>query len=214
MIPLIAIDDFLDPFLHVFIYQANLRGPPSESFQSFQWSPLLGSQLRLIPPFLLLKIKLTPPPPKSSVPPREINSINDDRSLKSEHWWREGGKMSSPSTSNLQVELLSRDNDVKYGCFTFFYSRCSTIAPMGPNTEFAHRLHSLLCMCCKSSSKRTQHCCPTTPNAVGCYMFRPFAHPVACCCAKFETGQTFSYVQTGTTATNIVGGCCVRLHVA
>ena len=27
-------------------------------------------------------------------------------------------------------------------------------------------------------------------NIVGCYMLRPFAHPVACCCAKFETGQT------------------------
>ena len=37
--------------LHVFIFQANLSGPPSESFQSFQRSPLLGSQLRLIPDF-------------------------------------------------------------------------------------------------------------------------------------------------------------------
>ena len=25
---------------------------------------------------------------------------------------------------------------------------------------------------------------------VTCYMLRPFAHPVACCCAKFETSQT------------------------
>ena len=31
-------------------FQASLSGPPSESFQSFQRSPLLGSQLRLIPP--------------------------------------------------------------------------------------------------------------------------------------------------------------------
>ena len=30
-------------------------------------------------------------------------------------------------------------------------------------------------------------------------MLRPFAHPVACCCAKFETGQTFSPVQTNAT---------------
>ena len=30
-----------------------------------------------------------------------------------------------------------------------------------------------------------------TPNIVGCYMLRLFAHPVACCCAKFKTGQTF-----------------------
>jgi len=29
--------------------------------------------------------------------------------------------------------------------------------------------------------KRTQHCWPTTPNIVGCYMLRPFAHPVAFC---------------------------------
>ena len=35
------------------------------------------------------------------------------------------------------------------------------------------------------------YCWPTTPNIVGCYMLRPFAHPVACCCAKFKTGQTF-----------------------
>ena len=41
-------------------------------------------------------------------------------------------------------------------------------------------------------------------NNVGCYMLRPFAHPVACCCAQFETGQTFSYVQTDATTPNIV----------
>ena len=39
--------------------------------------------------------------------------------------WGEGvgggvGKMSSPSTSSLSVELLSRVIDVKYGCLTFF----------------------------------------------------------------------------------------------
>ena len=33
----------------------------------------------------------------------------------------------------------------------------------------------------KVPCKRTQHCWPTTPNIVGCYMLRPFAHPVACC---------------------------------
>ena len=43
----------------------------------------------------------------------------------------------------------------------------------------------------KAPCKRTQLCWPATPNIVGCYMLRPFAHPVACCCAKFETGQTF-----------------------
>ena len=57
VIPLITFDDFRDPPPHVFIFQANLSGPPSESLQSFQLSPLLGSQLRLIPPFVFLKIK-------------------------------------------------------------------------------------------------------------------------------------------------------------
>ena len=33
----------------------------------------------------------------------------------------------------------------------------------------------------KAACKRTQHCWPTTPNIAGCYMLRPFAHPVACC---------------------------------
>ena len=38
---------------------------------------------------------------------------------------------------------------------------------------------------------------PNGRNIVGCYLFRPFAHPVACClrvvwscCTKFETGPT------------------------
>ena len=33
----------------------------------------------------------------------------------------------------------------------------------------------------KAPCKQTQHCWPTTPNIVRCYMLRPFAHPVACC---------------------------------
>ena len=37
------------------------------------------------------------------------------------------------------------------------------------------------CFKCKAACKWTQHCWPTTPNIVGCYMLRPFAHPVACC---------------------------------
>ena len=53
--------------------------PPPESFQSFQWSPLLGSQLRLIPPFVLLKIKWSPKSP--TLPPPPPQAINNDRSL-------------------------------------------------------------------------------------------------------------------------------------
>ena len=34
--------------------------------------------------------------------------------------------------------------------------------------------------------KRTQHCWPITPKIVGCYVLRPFAHPVACCCMFFK----------------------------
>ena len=46
---------------------------------------------------------------------------------------------------------------------------------------------------------------------------------VGSCCAKFETGQTFSYLQTDVTTPNNVGPtllgvvgqkCCVRLHRA
>ena len=52
------------------------------------------------------------------------------------------------------------------------------------------------CVCQAMCRPRTQHSWPTTPNIVGWYMLRPFAHPVAYCCAKFESGQTFSPVQT------------------
>ena len=39
-----------------------------------------------------------------------------------------------------------------------------------------------VCSLTKAPWKRTQHCWPITPKIVGCYMLRPFAHPVACCC--------------------------------
>ena len=34
----------------------------------------------------------------------------------------------------------------------------------------------------KARFKRTQHCWSTPPDFVGCYLLRPFTHPVACCC--------------------------------
>ena len=49
---------------HAFIFQANLSCPPSYSFQTFQRSTLLGSQLRLFP--LLFSQKSSDPPLKSS----------------------------------------------------------------------------------------------------------------------------------------------------
>ena len=57
------------PPRHAFIFHANLSGPPSESFQSFLRSPLLGSQIRLIPPKI-------PSPPWA---------IRNDRPLKALH---------------------------------------------------------------------------------------------------------------------------------
>ena len=37
-----------------------------------------------------------------------------------------------------------------------------------------------------------------------CICLHTLLHVVGCCCTKFETGQTFSYMQTDTTTPNIV----------
>ena len=87
MIPLIAFDDFRQPPpppAIVFIFQANLSCSPSESFQSFQWSTLLGSQLLLIPPFVLLKVKWSPkilhrPPPPAMNNDWSLNKVTPNR---------------------------------------------------------------------------------------------------------------------------------------
>ena len=63
---------------YVFVFQANLSGSPSESFHKFQWSPLLDSQLRVIPPFVLTKIKWSP---QKIVRPHPPQVINNDRSF-------------------------------------------------------------------------------------------------------------------------------------
>ena len=63
---------------HVFIFQANLSGPPSESFNSFQWSPTFG----------VLSYDWSPPNkfsthrPPSPPPPLPPQAINNNRSLK------------------------------------------------------------------------------------------------------------------------------------
>ena len=65
--------------------------------------------------------------------------------------------------------------------------------------------------------KRTQHCWPTTPNIVGCCMLSPFAHPVACCWTVVHVvAQSLKPVKRLVRANrrNIVGSCCVLLHVA
>ena len=80
--PLIIFDDFRDPPPSpiVFIFQANLSFPPSESFQRFQRSPLLfGFSVTTDPPFCSPKnqvISQNPTPPFPC-----LQAINDDRSL-------------------------------------------------------------------------------------------------------------------------------------
>ena len=49
------------------IVEADLSGPPCESFQNFQWSPPFGLSVTTDPPSVLLKIRWSPP--KSSDPP-------------------------------------------------------------------------------------------------------------------------------------------------
>ena len=59
---------------------------------------------------------------------------------------------------------------------------------------------------------------------VGCFMLRPFAHPVACCCVLLDVvAQSLKPVKLlapckrlqhcWPTGPSVVGSCCVRLHV-
>ena len=50
-----------------------------------------------------------------------------------------------------------------------------------PQPTCTQQLPTSVCTQPKAACKRTQHCWPTTPNIVACYILRPFAHPVACC---------------------------------
>ena len=64
----------------------------------------------------------------------------------------------------------------------------------------------------------TRHCWPTSPKIVGCYVASVrtpccmLLRVIGSCYAKYETGQTFSHVQTDATSPNNVGSCWVRLH--
>ena len=78
----------------------------------------------------------------------------------------------------------------------------------------------------KAPCKRTQHRWPTTPNFVGCYMLRPFVHPVACRWMLLRVvAQSLKPVkllatykrtqQLPMTMLGVVGQlCCIRLHTA
>ena len=48
---------------------------------------------------------------------------------------------------------------------------------------------------------------PTLLDSIHCVRLHTLLHDVGSCCAKFETGQTFSYVQTDVTTPNNVGSC-------
>ena len=58
----------------------------------------------------------------------------------------------------------------------------------------------------------------TLLHVTHCVFLPSLLHVVRSCCAKFETGQTFSYMQTDATTHNNVGSCyqqcCVPLHEA
>ena len=47
-----------------------------------------------------------------------------------------------------------------------------------------------------------------------CVHLHTLLHVVGSCCAKFETGQTFSYLQTDATLGVVGQQCCVHLHRA
>ena len=51
----------IPPAPHAFIFQANVGGPPSESFQTFQWFPPFGLLVTTDPPFCSPKNQVIPP---------------------------------------------------------------------------------------------------------------------------------------------------------
>ena len=61
------------------IVRADLSGPPSESFQTFQWSPPFGLSVTTDPPLCFPKNQVIPPQNPPTPPPPQV--INNDRSL-------------------------------------------------------------------------------------------------------------------------------------
>ena len=60
-----------------------------------------------------------------------------------------------------------------------------------------------------------QDCWAKTPNIVGCYMLRPFAHPVACCWVLLGVvAQSLKLLATCTDATisNNVASVCTGIY--
>ena len=107
---------------------------------------------------------------------------------------------SSILSTNSKVGATSQDSIIHSGCkgltFCLLYSH-ATLSPK-------KKIHKLQISCAQMPNILLKPRA-NERNIVGCYMLRPFTQPVACCCAKFETGQTFSYVQTDATTPNIAG---------
>ena len=55
------------------------------------------------------------------------------------------------------------------------------LPPTPPPQKKLYNLCFLISPGYQGTCKRTQRGWPKTPNIVGCYILRPFAHPVACC---------------------------------
>ena len=94
---------------------------------------------------------------------------------------------------------------------SFFLRNCLKISLKSLTVSCCARLKlaTLSLLFSHHKTLENNHPCTYQSQCTGtqhCWMLqvlRPFAHPVACCCAKFETGWR-----------NIVGSCCARLHAA
>ena len=54
---------------------------------------------------------------------------------------------------------------------------------------------------------------PTLLDVTSCTCLHTLLHVVGSCCAKFETGQTLSYVQMDATTPNNVLSVCTGLYI-
>ena len=118
--------------------------------------------------------------------------------------------------------FLSPCLQIFLGCYSFHFVRFYSSIIL----FIVHLIHPFRVVSeSKATCKPTQHCWLTTPNIVGCYMLRPFAHPVACCWMLLRVvAQSLKPVKLSApckrtqhcwlTTPNIVRSCCARLHVA
>ena len=99
---------FAVPLPHVFIFQANLSGPPLNPSKVFSDPPILGSRLRLTPPFCSPKTQVIPP--KNPPPPPPPQAINNDRSLRAADLKLGGSRVKfSAGARNSSITFLALD---------------------------------------------------------------------------------------------------------